>query len=98
MKIKLGVLFGGMSVEHEISIITAIQAMNNIDKMKYDIIPIYIAKDGIWYSGSRNCGRSTSTPRSNKKRVSHSTPLYRVILTTPIGKPVSFCRKFITVL
>ena len=52
MKIKLGVLFGGVSVEHEISIITAIQAMNNIDTMKYDIVPIYIAKDGIWYSGA----------------------------------------------
>ena len=52
MKIKLGVLFGGVSVEHEISIITAIQAMNNIDTIKYDIIPIYIAKDGTWYSGA----------------------------------------------
>ena len=52
MKIKLGVLFGGVSVEHEVSIITAIQAMNNIDTMKYDIIPIYIAKDGTWYSGA----------------------------------------------
>ena len=52
MKIKLGVLFGGVSVEHEISIITAIQAMNNIDSIKYDIIPIYIAKDGVWYSGA----------------------------------------------
>ena len=52
MKIKLGVLFGGVSVEHEISIITAIQAMNSIDTIKYDIIPIYIAKDGTWYSGA----------------------------------------------
>ena len=52
MKIKLGVLFGGVSVEHEISIITAIQAMNSIDTTKYDIIPIYIAKDGTWYSGA----------------------------------------------
>ena len=52
MKIKLGVLFGGVSVEHEISIITAIQAMNSIDTNKYDIIPIYIAKNGTWYSGA----------------------------------------------
>ena len=52
MKIKLGVIFGGVSVEHEISIITAIQAINNIDSMKYDIVPIYIAKDGVWYSGA----------------------------------------------
>ncbi len=51
MKIKLGVIFGGESVEHEVSIITAIQAMNNIDKDKYDIIPIYISKDRIWYTG-----------------------------------------------
>ena len=51
MKIKLGVLFGGVSVEHEISIITAIQAMNSIDPARYDIIPIYIAKNGTWYSG-----------------------------------------------
>ena len=52
MKIKLGVLFGGVSVEHEISIITAIQAMNSIDPIKYEIIPIYIGKDGTWYSGA----------------------------------------------
>ena len=52
MKIKLGVLFGGMSVEHEVSIITAIQAMESIDEKKYDIVPIYIAKDGTWYSGA----------------------------------------------
>lgn len=51
MKIKLGVLFGGMSVEHEVSIITAIQAINKIDKAKYDVVPIYIAKDGKWYTG-----------------------------------------------
>lgn len=51
MKIKLGVIFGGETVEHEVSIITAVQAMNNIDKDKYDIIPIYISKDRIWYTG-----------------------------------------------
>ncbi len=51
MKIKLGVLFGGVSVEHEISIITAIQAINSIDPGRYEIIPIYIAKNGTWYSG-----------------------------------------------
>lgn len=52
MKIKLGVIFGGVSVEHEVSIITAVQAMNNIDTVKYEIIPIYITKEGVWYSGA----------------------------------------------
>lgn len=51
MKIKLGVFFGGKSVEHEVSIITAIQAIENINKEKYDIIPIYIAKDNKMYCG-----------------------------------------------
>ena len=52
MKIKLGVIFGGVSVEHEVSVITAIQAMENIDAQKYEIIPIYIDKNGVWYSGA----------------------------------------------
>ena len=51
MKIKLGVIFGGESVEHEVSIISAIQAMNKIDQEKYEIIPIYITKDREWYTG-----------------------------------------------
>ena len=52
MKIKLGVIFGGVSVEHEVSVITAIQAMNSIDTVKYEIVPIYITKDGTWYCGA----------------------------------------------
>ena len=51
MKIRIGVIFGGKSVEHEISIISAITAMYKIDEEKYDIVPIYIAKDGEWYTG-----------------------------------------------
>lgn len=51
MKIKVGVIFGGVSVEHEISIISAVQAMSNIDTEKYEIIPIYISKDRTFYTG-----------------------------------------------
>jgi D-alanine-D-alanine ligase len=51
MKIKVGVIFGGETVEHEVSIISAVQAMENIDDEKYEIIPIYISKDRTWYSG-----------------------------------------------
>ena len=51
MKLKIGVIFGGNSLEHEISILTAIQAMDNLDEEKYEIIPIYIAKDYTWYAG-----------------------------------------------
>jgi len=52
MKIKIGVIFGGETVEHEVSIITAVQAMNSMDEDKYEIIPIYIAKDRTWYTGA----------------------------------------------
>ncbi len=51
MKIKLGVIFGGESVEHEVSVISAIQAMNKMDEEKYEIIPIYINKKGEWFTG-----------------------------------------------
>ena len=52
MKIKVGVIFGGESVEHEVSIITAVQAMEFLDKDKYEPVPIYISKDRTWYTGS----------------------------------------------
>ena len=52
MKIKVGVIFGGETVEHEVSIISAIQAMNKMDEEKYEIIPIYITKDREWYTGA----------------------------------------------
>lgn len=51
MKIKVGVLFGGKSVEHEISIISAIQAIGYLDRNKYDVIPIYITKNNEFYVG-----------------------------------------------
>ena len=40
MKIKVGVIFGGKSVEHEISIISALQAIQSLNPEKYDVIPI----------------------------------------------------------
>ncbi len=53
MKIKLGVVFGGKSVEHEISIISALQAIQSLDKEKYDVTPIYVTKNNEFYVGAR---------------------------------------------
>ena len=50
MKLRLGVIFGGVSVEHEVSIISAVQAMKHLNREKYEIIPIYIGKDKEWYT------------------------------------------------
>lgn len=50
--IHIGVFFGGTSVEHEVSIITAQQAIAQLKKMTdYKIVPIYISKDNRWYTG-----------------------------------------------
>ena len=51
MKIKIGVFFGGKSVEHEISIITMSQAISSLNPDKYEIVPIYISKSGVMYTG-----------------------------------------------
>lgn len=53
MKLNIAVIFGGRSVEHEISIISAIQCIKAIDINKYNVIPIYITKNGIWYTGNK---------------------------------------------
>ncbi len=50
-KIRLGVFFGGPSVEHEIAVISAAQAMAAADPAKYELVPVYISKDGLWYTG-----------------------------------------------
>lgn len=52
-KIKVGVLFGGRSPEHEVSIITGIQVMEALDKDKYEVLPIYISKEGKWIQGDK---------------------------------------------
>jgi len=52
MKTNIAVFFGCRSVEHEVSIISAVQAMNSIDKDKYDVIPVYVTKSGKMFTGS----------------------------------------------
>lgn len=52
MKTTIGIFFGGRSTEHEISVISANQAMAAIDRDKYTIVPVYITKQGKWYTGS----------------------------------------------
>ena len=48
-KLKLGVIFGGMSTENEVSCISGVSVIKNLNKDKYDIFPIYIDKNGKWF-------------------------------------------------
>lgn len=52
-RLKIGVIFGSRSVEHEVSIITALQVMQAVDTNKYEIVPIYITKEGHWVTGEK---------------------------------------------
>ncbi len=49
---SIGVIFGGRSVEHEVSVLTAHQAMAALDDTDFSIVPVYIGKDGQWYTGT----------------------------------------------
>lgn len=51
MKIRVGVFFGGKSVEHEVSVISGLQAFNTFDRTKYEPIPVYITKENELYTG-----------------------------------------------
>ena len=49
-KLKIGVIFGGMSTEHDVSVVSGTSVIKNLNKDKYEIIPIYINKNGEWFS------------------------------------------------
>lgn len=81
MKTNVAVFFGGRSVEHEISIISAVQAMGNINREKYNVIPVYMSKTSVFYTGEKlleidifktpdrlekECDRVMLVPKGNK--------------------------------
>ena len=47
---KIGIIFGGKSTEHDVSVVSGTSVIKNMDKQKYEIYPIYIEKDGTWYT------------------------------------------------
>jgi D-alanine-D-alanine ligase len=49
--LNVGVALGGVAPEHEVSVISALQAAAALDRDRYDPVPLYIAKDGTWYTG-----------------------------------------------
>lgn len=53
-KLKIGVIFGGISSEHDVSKVSGTSVISNLDKEKYEIIPIYIDELGKWYQYEKN--------------------------------------------
>src|SRR3990170_6784157 len=48
-KLRVGLFFGGRATEHEVSVLTALQAYEQFDKERYEIIPVYVSKKGDFY-------------------------------------------------
>ncbi|MDO5707537.1 MAG: D-alanine--D-alanine ligase family protein [Andreesenia angusta] len=97
MKKDIAVVFGGRSVEHEVSVITGMQVMENMDKSKYNIIPIFIDKDGKWYTGDELQDFDNFKNKSfNNLREIVITPIYneKRIFGHPDHKIGIFSKKF----
>ncbi len=77
MKTNLAVIFGCRSVEHEVSIISAVQAMHSVNTDKYNLIPLYVTKSGEMYTGADmlNIDEFKNIPELLKK--SHPVSLVR---------------------
>ena len=69
-KIKLALIYGGRSGEHEVSCVSAVYLLNNLSKSKYDIYPILIDHDGqMHYTTEREARLSVETGVSGKSKI-----------------------------
>lgn len=96
MKIKIGVIYGGETVEHEVSVISALQAMNNLNEDKYDIVPIYISKDRIWYTGHMLRDIEFYKEFEDEKKYATKVMLYKKNKTFLLQRTTGLFRKDIT--
>ena len=83
-KLRVGVLFGGRSGEHEISLRSALTVMSAMDPSRYDIVPIGISRDGRWFL------RDDAIKLRVKKKSFRSTSILKLTTRTPIHKVYSF--------
>lgn len=80
MKTRIGVIFGGRSGEHEISIRSAKTVIEKLDKSKYDVMPIAISKDGTWLSPAESLQLLPENAQNILHKNSGSFPETRIAL------------------
>jgi D-alanine-D-alanine ligase len=106
-KKTIAVLFGAPSIEHDISILTGLQVIDAMDATKYDVVPIYIDQQGVWYTGDALFNRRNyPVPKEKLDRVSlhisevkrgDSRPRFHVFSLNPFaGKKIEFDIAFLT--
>lgn len=83
-RIRVGILFGGRSGEHEVSLLSAASVLEAIDKTKYEVVPIGITRDGRWLTAAHaeNLLRSRHAPGEHLRAGDpHATPTAAVLAT-----------------
>ena len=82
-KLRVGILFGGRSGEHEVSLLSAASVLNAIDKQKYEVVPIGITKDGRWLTSEHAenllTGKLVLEPRHLRAGDPETTPAAAVL-------------------
>src|ERR1700747_128773 len=73
-KVSVGVLFGGRSGEHEVSLLSAASVVNAIDKEKYEVVPIGITKDGRWLTAAAAEALLQGKPHDEPKHLRAGDP------------------------
>ena len=73
-KVRVGVLFGGRSGEHEVSLLSAASVVNAIDKEKYEVVPIGITKDGRWLTAAAAEALLQGKPHDESKHLRAGDP------------------------
>ncbi|MGC5328558.1 D-alanine--D-alanine ligase [Brevibacillus sp. SYSU BS000544] len=84
-KIRLGIIYGGKSSEHEVSLRTALSIMQAVDPDKYEITPVYVQLDGNWVKGEKIAGQLEAV---EKLRLTESTATENLPATTQSAAPV----------
>jgi D-alanine-D-alanine ligase len=73
-KLRVGVLFGGRSGEHEVSLLSAASVVNAIDKNKYEVVPIGITKDGRWLTAAAAQALLQGKPHDDSRHLRAGDP------------------------
>ncbi|MEA4854578.1 MAG: D-alanine--D-alanine ligase family protein [Christensenella sp.] len=89
MKKNMAVFFGGRTVEHDVSIITGNQIIENADKEKYNVIPVYISRTGEWF-----CGEPLTDTQYYRSFDPNDRKLTRVYLEPYPGRELKYVTKF----
>ena len=93
-KLRIGILFGGRSGEHEVSLLSAASVLKAIDRKRYDVVPIAIDKQGHWLCAAdalRLLEQHRAFASDDEMKAATAIRMRRSI-TTPMVPPITSAR------